>query len=251
MASLAQVPRHGKRRIASDIHDNLVARATSGPPDPILDPFITKSATVRDALAEQVDDKETAIAERPALHAETDINDDDVDRWYRHGYRYLEVETLRRHAPEHAAIEALLVAAYPHGLAHVDDRIPDQNEEVRKTILALRSPEHAQAVAASSLPLTWIDAMDAAVKKSDASFVAYQATFGQASSAVAMGRDAENDWVLWARALGHAIALRSSGADVDIVEEGKRLIEPLTIAVRHLRTQARTRETKRKNNTTP
>ncbi len=37
MASLAQVPRDGKRRIATEIHDNLVARSTSGLPDSIDD----------------------------------------------------------------------------------------------------------------------------------------------------------------------------------------------------------------------
>ncbi len=251
MASLDQVPRDGKRRIASAIHDNLVTRATTGPADSLLDPFINKSAAIRVALADLVEDKVTAIADRPALLVETDVSDDDVDRWYRHGYRYLEVETLRRHAPEHAAIDALFKAAYPHGLAHIDDRIPDQNEEVRQALAAFQNPEHAAALAATSFPITWINALDTAVKKSDASFVAYQATFGQASTAVALGRDAENDWVLWARALSHAVALRSTGADIDIVEENKRLIEPLTNAVRLLRTQARTRETKRKNEPTP
>jgi hypothetical protein len=251
MASFKHVPRDEKRRIAAEVHDNLVARAASGAADPIVDPFIAKSAIMRDALAEQVDDKDAAVAERTAMLAESDVVDDEVDRWYRHTYRYIEVETLRRHAPEHAAIDALLTAAYRHGLAHVDDRIPDQNDEVRQTLIALRHPQHAATVTAILLPTVWLDALDAAVKKSDASFAAYQATFGQESTAVALGKDAENDWVQWARALSHAIALRSTGADIDVVEESKRLIAPLTNAVRLLRIQARARATKRKQDKTP
>jgi hypothetical protein len=251
MASLARIPRDEKRRIAAEVHDNLVARATSGPPDAIVDPFIAKSATVRDALATQVDDKSMALAERSALLAENDGDDDEVDRWYRHAFRYLEVEALRRRVPDHAAINALLTAAYPQGLAHVDDRIPDQNEMVRQTLTTLRNPEYASAVAAIGLPIVWLDALEWAVKKSDASFAAYQAALGQASSAVAMGRDAEDDWVEWARGLSHAIALRSNGADADVVEQNKALIAPLTIAVQHLRTQAKTRQTKRTQAGTP
>lgn len=246
MASFAKIPRDDKRHIAAKIHDNLANRATSGPADVIVDPFIAKSAVVRDALATQVDDKTNALAERSALLAVNDVDDDEVDRWYRHPYRYLEVEALRRHAPEHAAIDALLAAAYPHGLAHVDDRIPDQNEEVRQTLTTLRNPEYAPTIAAIGLPIVWLDSLDAAVKKSDASFAAYLAALGQASSAVAMGRDAEDDWVEWARGLTHAIALRSNGATTDVVEQYKALIAPLTNAVRHLRTQAKTRATKTK-----
>lgn len=251
MASFARVPRNEKRHIAALIHDNLAARATKGLPDAIIDPFIAKSAAVRDALATQVDDKSEALADRSALLAENDVDDDNVDRWYRHAFRYLEVEALRRHAPEHIAVNALLAAAYPDGLAHVDDRIPDQNESVRQTLTTLRNPEFASTIAAIQLPIVWLDALDAAVEKSDASFAAYQAAMGQASSAVAMGRDAEDDWVEWARGLSHAIALRSNGADVDIVEQNKGLIAPLTNAVQHLRTQAKTRATKKHSTTTP
>ncbi len=251
MASLARIPRHEKRRIAAEIHDNLVARAASGPPDAIVDPFIAKSATVRDALATQVDDKSSALAERSALLAENDVDDDEVDRWYRHPFRYLEVEALRRHAPEHAAVNALLAAAYPHGLAHIDDRIPDQNEAVRDSLAALRNPEYASTIAAIGLPIVWLDSLDSATKKSDASFAAYQAALGQASSAVAMGRDAEDDWVEWARGLSHAIALRSNGATTDVVEQYKALIAPLTNAVKLLRTQAKTRATKKTQTGTP
>lgn len=250
MASFAQVPRDEKRRIAGEVYDNLVARATTGSADSILDPFIAKSASVRDALATHVEDKSAAIAERHALLAENDADDDEVDRWYRHGYRYLEVEALREHAAEHVSIVALLKAAYPDGLAHVDDRVPDQNEEVRKTIAALRHPENAAALAAIQFPIGWIDAMELAVKKSDGSFAAYQAAIGQGSSAVAMGQNAEDAWVNWARGLSHAIALRSAGANIDVVEEGKRVLAPLSNAVRQLRSQAKTRATK-KSQTTP
>lgn len=246
MASLEKVSRVNKRRVASEIHDNLEARATSGPPDSLLDPFIAKTAKVRDALGAQVDDKSAALAEKAALLAANDIDDDEVDRWYRHTYYYLEVERLRRHGPDDVGVEALLKTAYSDGLSHVNDRIPDQNEEVQKTITALRHPEVAGTLAAIAFPTEWIDSLDAAVQKSAQSFAAYQAAMGDASTAVAMGLDAEDDWVSWARALTHAMALRSTGADIDVVEEGKRIIAPLTNAVRHLRTQAKTRATKKK-----
>ena len=168
MASLAHVSRDEKRRIAAEIHDNLVARSTSGPPDSILDPFVGKTALVRDALATQVDDKSAALAERSALLAENDEDDDEVDRWYRHGYRYLEVELLRRHGADDAAVDAVLKTAYPDGLAHVDARIPDQNEEVRKAITTLRNPEVAETLAAIAFPMVWIDLLEKSVQKSDA-----------------------------------------------------------------------------------
>lgn len=251
MASFSQVPRDEKRRIASEVYDNLVARSTIGPADSILDPFMARTATVREALTAHVEDKSAAIAERGALLAENDVDDDEVDRWYRHGYRYLEVEALREHAAEHASIVALLKAAYPDGLAHVDDRVPDQNDEVRKTIATLRHPENATTMAAIQFPATWLDALESAVKKSDASFAAYKAAIGQASSAVALGQDAEDAWVQWARGLSHAIALRSAGAATDIVEEGKRILAPLSNAVRQLRSQAKTRATKKTTTPTP
>ncbi len=250
MASLSKLARDEKRRIAAEIHDNLVARSTKGPPDSILDPFIAKTAHVRDALATRVDDKSSALAERSALLAQNDVDDDQVDRWYRHCYRYLEVELLRRHGLEDAAVEALQKAAYPDGLAHVDDRIPDQNDQVHKAITIFRNPEVAVTLAAIEFPLAWIDSLDQSVQKSDASFAAYQSAIGQTATAVALGRDAEDDWVEWARALNHAIAWRSTGADVAMVEECKRIIDPLTNAVRLLRTQAKTRATK-KNQSTP
>lgn len=245
MAGLNRVPRPEKKRVSTEIYDNLVARATSGPPDSLLDPFIAKTATVRDAVGAQVEDKSAALAEKAALLAANDIDDDEVDRWYRHSYYYLEVELLRRHGPDAAGVEALLKTAYADGLSHVNDRIPEQNDQVRKTITAFRHPEVAGTLAAIAFPTVWLDSLDAAVQKSALSFAAYEAAMGDASTAVAMGRNAEDDWVLWARALTHAIALRSSGASVDVVEEGKRIIAPLTNAIRHLRTQAKARATKK------
>lgn len=251
MASLSQVSRDEKRRIAAEIHDNLFARSSSGPADALLDPFIAKSAAIRDALAEHVSDKSAAQAERSALLAECDVNDDEVDRWYRHIFRYLEVEALRRHAPEQGMIDALLTAAFPQGMDHVDDRIPDQNEEVRKTLQSIRNPEYSATLTAILLPLAWLDALDVASKKSDGSFTAYQSSMGDASTAVALGKDAEKEWVTWARALGNAMALRSSSANAETTEEGKRLIAPLTNAIRGLRSQARARATKRNQPSTP
>lgn len=125
------------------------------------------------------------------------------------------------------------------------------SQQVRKTLEALHNPEYTATLTAILVPSTWIDSLDAAAKKSDGSFAAYQASIGDASTAVAMGRDAEEEWVIWARALGHAIALRSSGATAEIVEEGKRLLDPLNQAVRRLRSQARTRATKRNPSETP
>lgn len=246
MTSFAQVPRESKRRVAGELHDNLAARANDGPPDPMLDPFIARFATIRDALAEHVDGKSNAEAQRSAALVECDITDDEVDRWYRHLYRYTEVETLRRHVAHHALIVALLDAGYPQGLSHVDDRIPDQNGEVRKTLAAYRDPQFADALSAMELPVAWLEKLDAAVQKSDASFSNYEATFADKSSAVALGRDAEADWLVLVRKLTHTIALRSEGASVEVVEEGKRLLAPLTNAVRQLRTEARARAKKRK-----
>lgn len=251
MSTFVHVRRDEKRRIALEIRDNLAERAANGSPDGILDPFISKSAAVGDALAIQIEEKSAASAERTALLAENDADDDEVDRWYRHTFRYLEVESMRRHAPDHVAIVGLLTTAYPDGLEHVAARVPDENEEVRKALVVLGNPENAGTLAAIAFPTAWLEALDLAVKKSEASFEAYQAAIGDKSSAVAMGRDTEDDWVQWARAITHAIALRSSGANIEVVEEGKRLIAPLTNAVKQLRSEARARATRKKNAPTP
>lgn len=246
MTSFAQVPREGKRRIAGELHDNLAGRASAGPADSLLDPFITQLAGVRDSLSQHVDGKSNAEVQRSAALVQCDVNDDEVDRWYRHLHRYTEVESLRRHVAHHALIVSLLDTAYPKGLSHVDDRIPDQNEEVRKTLAAYRDPQFADALSAMELPVAWLDKLDTATQKSEASFSSYEATFADKSSAVALGRDAEADWVSLVRKLSHTIALRSEGASIDVVEEGKRLLAPLTNAVRQLRTAAQARATKRK-----
>lgn len=245
MAGFSQISREDKRRIASEIHDLLVARAKASPPEPLLDALIPRFAASRDALAGQVDGKANAEASRSALLATNDVNDDDVDRWYRHIYRYTEVESLRRHAAEHVSIVALLAAGYPEGLGHVDDRIPDQNQEVRKALVVYRDPKYAATISSMELPLVWLDSLETAVGKSEASFAAYQTTFGDASTAVALGRDAEANWVLLVRAFDHTLGLRSLGADLSGIEEGKRLIAPLKDAVRLLRSESRTRATKR------
>ena len=246
MTSFAQIPREGKRRIAGELHDNLAGRAGAGLPDSWLDPFIAQFANARDSLSQHVDGKSNAEAQRSAALVQCDVDDDEVDRWYRHLHRYTEVESLRRHVAHHALIVSLLDTAYPHGLSHVDDRIPDQNDEVRKTLTAFRDLQFADALSAMELPVAWIDRLDAAVQRSEASFSSYEATFANKSSAVALGRDAEADWVSLVRKLTHTIALRSEGASVEVVEEGKRLLAPLTNAVRQLRTEARARATKRK-----
>lgn len=221
MASFAEIRREEKRRIAAEVHDNLIARAAKGPPDALLDPFIARTAASRDALGEQVQGKAEANAQRAGKLAQADIDDDEVDRWYRHIYRYTEVESIRRHAPEHAAIDALLVAGYPNGLSCIDDRIPDQNDEVRKMLAAYSAPEHTSTIVAMKLPKEWIDFLFTAVAKSDASFSAYQATLSDASSAVALGRDEEAIWVQLMRALSHAIGLRAADAAPDVAEEGE------------------------------
>lgn len=247
MAGFSQISRGEKRRIAQEIHDNLVTRAANGAPDAILDPFVSKFAASSDTLSQHFDGKVNAEAQRSALLIAADVDDDEVDRWYRHIYRYTEVESLRRHAPKHASILALSLAAYPDGLEHVDDRIPDQNDQVRKTLNVFRDAEYATTISAMALPLYWLDSLDAATKKSDASFAAYQATYGDASTAVTLGRDADAEWVTLVRAFNHAIALRSVGASADVVEEGKRIIAPLKLAVRQLRKTSRARATKREN----
>lgn len=51
MAGFSQIPREEKQRIASELHDNLVARAAASAEDPLLDAMIPKFGASRDALA--------------------------------------------------------------------------------------------------------------------------------------------------------------------------------------------------------
>ncbi len=247
MASFTQIPRHEKKRIASELHDNFAARADQGPADTLLDPFIAKFAGSRDSLVEHVEGKSTALAQRAAVLSACDVADDEVDRWYRHLYRFIEVESIRRHNPHQLSISGLISAAYPDGLEHVDDRIPDQNEQVRRALIAFRDSQFADTLKGTALPLEWLENLDSAMQQSDSTFAAYQATFSDAATAVSLGRDAEAEWVQLARGVLSAIELRAMDGGADSAAEGKRLVAPLTDAIRKLRTESRTRATKRKN----
>lgn len=72
----------------------------------------------------------------------------------------------RRHAPRlSAAPQALHDAAFPDGLAHIDDPVPQENQLCRGAVTILRAPEHAPAIAAIGLPAVWLAALQKAEKE--------------------------------------------------------------------------------------
>ena len=244
-ASLHDLPRKRKQTIVQQVHDLLVLRKKKGPAEPALDGWIAPLAALAKGLAEHVDGKSAADADRRARQHALFVADVEVDTWLRHLEGYLRIEAHRAFGEHVAAAAALHDAAFPDGLAHVDDPPADENVHCRDSLAVLTAPANAKTLAALGLPKAWLTTLAKALDESDAAVAAIAAAKDESSTHVALGRDVEADWIDAMVRLRQYMASRAPKADVAAREEGKRLLRPLLDAIAGLRNVAATRAGRR------
>ena len=244
-ASLHDLPRKRKQTIVQQIHDLLVLRKKKGPAEPALDGWIAPLAALSKGLAEHVEGKTAADADRRARQHALFVADVEVDTWLRHVEAYLRIEAHRAFGEHVAAAAALHEAAFPDGLAHIDDPPADENAHCRDSLAMFAAPGHAKTIAAIGLPKPWLTTLATALDQSDAAILAIAAAKDDGSSHVALGRDIEADWVDAMVRLRQYVSSRAAKSDVAARQEGKRLLRPLLDAIAGLRNVAATRATQR------
>jgi hypothetical protein len=243
--SMNTITRADKGSISIKVHENLVDRAKVGPAEPGLDAFIPELAAVAGDLDTHVSGKVLADAAHQHRLARAEAADIDVDTWLRHIESFLHIEAHRRDGPYVGLAQGLYAAACPDGLAHVDDRIVDENAHCRNTLSVLKAPEHADAVAKIDLPLTWITKFEAALDESDAAINDVIQARDDKSTHVDKGRDAELAWLDLMVRLRRYIGSRAKRTDKARVSEGKELLKPLLDVLAKLHADAAARATRR------
>ena len=247
MVTIAQLPRPAMATAGRNIVILLLGRQSAGPPEPALDIYIAELEPVVAALEQGVGGQVLAVAALKASHARVEAADIAVDTQYRHHFYYLHVEANQRSGPHVAFAAALLAAAFPDGLSHVDDYIPDENQLCRNAILALRSPEHAPTVAAIALPAEWTAAWEMSLNESDEAFVAAQKERAGKTLHVLTGQDAEVAFVDIMLRLRHYINSRASRSDKVKIAQGRKLIAPLLEILDKAKAEERARGTRKEH----
>jgi len=243
--SISRFSRADKEDIARQIFDNLVARQKAGPNEPTLDAFIPEVGAVATKLAIHVQGKTTADAAREARIERAERTDSRVDKYYRHIDNFLEAESLDRHSPYATGAAALHKAASPDGLAHIDDRIIDENTYCRDMLTVLRDPEHEPTLIAIEFPMAWLDKLDAALTESEAAIADVLKARSDRRDHVDMGREAEEDWDDVMIRLRQYMSIRARRKDAAKQAECRKLIEPLLDTLQKYKTEAATRATRR------
>jgi hypothetical protein len=245
--SLHQIPRAEKRTIAQAIHTSLVDHHAQAGSEPGLDAFTPQLADVAVALSTHVSGKTVADAARITRLAAADGADDAVDTWLRHLESFLSIEGHRRSGALAARVLAFHDAAFPDGLAHVDERIVDENRHCSASLLVLEAPEHAPVIAEIELPTAWIGKFRAAIAASEAANDAVLDARTDKESHTANGRDAEAEWIDLMVRLRRYVGSRAKRTDKARVKEGHDLLRPLLETLQKLRVDAATRATRKKN----
>ncbi|WP_044245653.1 hypothetical protein, partial [Chondromyces apiculatus] len=245
MSQLSSIARADKLAIARSLHDTLSARQSAGPPEAALDDFIPLLAALVTELAGHVDGATAAGAERHTQRALAQMADIEVDAVYRHLFNFLHVEASRPEGAHVAAARALLRAACPDGLAHVNDRIPEENAYCRVMLDVLRNPVNTATLAAIRLPLSWLDWLEGALDASEAAQAHLAAACRGKRTHVTLGKNAEVAWVDVMRRLRRYVEARASRQDVEKRLEGEGLLAPLRDALQRLRTEEAARRTRR------
>lgn len=245
--NLAHILRPTMASIARETRDLLIARAKAGPAEPALDEYIPQLDGVAAKLDVHVEGNAKAGATRATRVAALEIADDEVDRWYRHSYGYLNAEGLRRTGTIGPIALALLAKAFPDGLAHVDDRVEDENVYLRKALAVLQDPEHAAHLAAIDFPMFFLDRLDQALTGSNVALANVVQARDDKSSAVSAGQDAEDEWIDLVVRLRRYVGSRATRkSDPARYEEGLALLAPLLKELKRLRAEATARATKAK-----
>ena len=248
--TLNQIPRAEKREVGTAILSNLQARAAKGPPEPALDAYIPELTDIVEALGTQVAASTLADANRAARLARLELADDVVDTWYRHIESYVQIEANRKMGLHVVSAGALYHAAFPEGLAHVNDPVQDENRVCRDALMVLRSPEHGATVLGIELPTGWLTKWEVALDESDAAYKSVNEARTDKKSSVNAGRDAEGEWVELFVRLRRYIGSRAKRNDTVRIQEGKTLLTPLLNVLAQMKAQAAARETRRKNEAT-
>ncbi len=234
---IQQIPRAEKRAVAQALYANLSARFRKGPPEHALDDFLPQLIDVAVRL-NAAGGGEVGTRQRRILAIVG--ADDEVDTYLRHIEGYLVVETLRRTGQNAALAKALHDAAFADGLAHIDDRIVEENFHCRSSLAILRAPENTAALAALELPPAWLDRWEEALDASDAAVSeGLRASANEGAGAPAAqpssNRDPETDWVDLMARLRRYMASRAALDDTTRIEEGRTLLRPLLDALQALR----------------
>lgn len=245
---LQQIPRAEKRDIARGLYENLSARFRKGPPERELDDFLPQLLDIASRL-ETKDAGASATLDRERRIALVVSADDEVDTYLRHIEGFLAIEAMRRMGPKGALARALHDEAFPDGLAHIDDRIVEENFHCRASLAVLRAPRHAATLEALAFPLPWLDVWEQALDASDAAssemLRALSAGGAPASSAPA-ARDPDVDWADLMVRLRRYVSARADRDDLRRVEEGRDLLRPLFDALQKIRLQEDAARSQRK-----
>ena len=235
---IQQIPVAEKRAIARALYANLSARFRKGQPEHALDDFLPQLIDVAARL------NTTRATGAPVDRAQRILAivsaDDEVDTYLRHIEGFLAVEALRRTGPNGALAKALHDTAFPDGLAHIDDRIIEENSHCRASLAILRAPENLAALASLELPPAWLDRWEEALDASDTAVSeGLRATAAEDAGAPvadpSTNRDPEADWVDLMARLRRYVAGRAARDDAARIDEGRTLLRPLFDALQALR----------------
>jgi len=249
--NMSNIPRAEKREIAQKLRTKLADRAAAGPAEPALDAYIPELDAVLLALTAPITGNILADTQRTALLAKLDAIDCEVDTRYRHVESYIDIEAHRRVGPNVVSALALQKAAFPDGLAHVDDPIPAENRVCREALTVLRSEDYAPTVAAIGLPADWLKSWEAWLDQSETVYGEIEHARTARKTHVSAGQDAEGDFVEICVRLRRYVGSRAKSSDKARVAEGKVLLAPLLDEMAKLRALAAARATHRENEKKP
>lgn len=244
---VADLTRPEMRTVAVGLSERLQTRAQQGPLEAALDAFIPELDGLATSLDEHVTGKTLEDTKRRAALVKLAEDDDEVDTWARQHHAFLGIAAGRRTGPNVAAAKAVLDAAFPDGLAHIDDYIPDENKLCRDALLVLRAPESATTLAAIKLPPSWQAEWETALDNSDGSFKAVQGAREARGTHVDAGRDTEADFIDAVVRLKRYIGSRASRKDKPKIAEGEALLEPLMSVLAKGEKERAARQTRKKN----
>jgi hypothetical protein len=247
MSTVAELSRPQMLDVGREIMKRLKERKKQGPKEDALDAYIPELDAVVKSLETHVDGKVLADAARTAMLARSEAADIDVDTWLRHHESFVFIEANRRDGPNVAAVKALYATAFPDGLGHIDDYIPDENRLCRDAVTVLESPEHAATVKAIELPAAWLPKWKAALDESDQAFDAVQKARTNKKTHVGAGQDAETDFIDGMVRLRRYIGSRAARSDTAKIAEGRTLLDPLLVMLDKSKAEKGARATRKAN----
>ncbi|EYF07218.1 hypothetical protein [Chondromyces apiculatus] len=245
MSQLKTIPRPEKLTVARSLHENLLARQSSGPAEPGLDAYIPLLASLISGLSSHVEGKTAASAEHQTLLARAEAADGKVDTLYRHIDSYLAVEGSVQRGELSLGAKALRAAASPDGMALVNARVPEENAYCRRMLETLRNPVNAGILAGIEMPMAWLDRLEEALDESEAAQKELDGVRFDKRKHVGLGRNVEEEWVDVVGRLRSYMDNRAGRYEAVRQTEGEELMDPLDKVLRRMRAEAAARKTRR------